>query len=71
MENILRWVDPEKLRGTASQDGTGRADVDRRAGAGAFPLDQVYEPLILNDIFKNGITGPLFTGCRHPSSKYP
>ena len=25
-------------------------------------LYQVYEPLLLNDIFKNGITGPLFTG---------
>lgn len=25
-------------------------------------LYQVYEPLILNDIFKNGITGPLFIG---------
>jgi hypothetical protein len=25
-------------------------------------LYQVYEPLILNDIFRNGISGPLFSG---------
>jgi hypothetical protein len=27
-------------------------------------LYQVYEPLLLNNIFKNGITGSLFTGWR-------